>query len=166
MEHTHHSTDNSREYLKFFFVMIGICVMSYAHAVWRGIDLMQFLESFMGVFFIVFACFKLVSLKTFAYGFQSYEVMKHHSVFWGYVFPFVQLVFGLCYVLSFSSRTLDGVVGVWSLVNASIVWLTIRSKNDVHCVCLGNIIKLPLSTISFIEDFGMGVMVFVMLVLR
>ena len=146
--------------------MAFVAGMSFLHADWRGMALMQFLESFMGVFFIVFAAFKLYNLKEFAYGFKSYEIMKDKSVAWGYVYPFIQVLFGVLYLVGFGSGVLDGIVFVWSAFGAYVVLLTLRKKGDIHCVCLGNVIKLPLSTISFVEDFGMALMALAMLILR
>ena len=157
---------HTREYVKFAGVMAVVTALATWHASWRGLDLMQFLESFMGVFFIVFAAFKLYNLKEFAYGFKSYEIMKDKSVGWGYAYPFIQVLFGAMYLLSAGSVWLDGVVFVWSAFGAYVVLLTLRKKGDIHCVCLGNVIKLPLSTISFVEDFGMALMALAMLLIR
>ena len=165
-EHESHQANHTVEYVKFALVLAAIVVLSWLHADWRGFDLMQYLESFMGVFFIVFAAFKLYNLKEFAYSFQSYEIMKDRSVFWGYIYPFVQVAFGTLYLLGYGNRLLDGVVFVWSAYGSYIVWLTLRKKGDIHCVCLGNVIKLPLSTLSFVEDFGMSMMALTMFVLR
>lgn len=168
MNHQSHDSHSStaQEYVKFASVMTVVTMLSIAHASWRGFDLMQFLESFMGVFFIIFAAFKLYSLKEFAYGFKSYEIMKDKSVAWGYAYPFIQVLFGTLYLVGLGSVVLDAVVFVWSAFGAYVVWLTLRKKGDIHCVCLGNVIKLPLSTISFVEDFGMAAMAAVMLILR
>lgn len=158
--------NHTTEYVKFAAVLIVITGAAWLHADSLGMGLMQFLESFMGVFFVVFAAFKLYNLREFALGFRSYEVMNRRSIVWGYVYPFVQVTFGLLYLLSFGSRLLDGMVFVWSAFGSYVVWLTLRKKGDIHCVCLGNVIKLPLSTISFVEDFGMSVMAAAMFVLR
>lgn len=164
--HNMDSTNHTVEYLKFTAVIVFIAGAAWLHADWRGFDLMQYLESFMGVFFIVFAAFKLYNLKEFAYGFKSYEIMKNKSVGWGYAYPFIQVLFGLLYLLGYGSRVLDVVVFLWSSFGAHVVLLTLRKKGDIHCVCLGNVIKLPLSTISFVEDFGMSVMALAMVLLR
>lgn len=165
-KHDVHTEDHAKEYVKFAGVLLFISATAWLHADWRGLDLMQYLESFMGVFFIVFAAFKLYNLREFAYGFQSYEIMKNKSVGWGYAYPFIQILFGVLYLLGAGSRLLDGIVFLWSAFGAYVVLLTLRKKSDIHCVCLGNVIKLPLSTISFVEDFGMALMAAAMLVMR
>jgi len=161
-----HLETHSVEYVKFAGVLALVTGLAWLHADRSGLGLGQFLESFMGVFFLVFAAFKIYNLKEFAYGFKSYEIMKNKSIWWGYTYPFVQVTFGLLYLLNFGSRVLDGIVFVWSAYGAYVVLLTLRKKGDIHCVCLGNVVKLPLSTTSFVEDFGMSAMALVMFILR
>jgi hypothetical protein len=40
----------------------------------------------------------------------------------------------------------------------------LKRRAGIHCACLGNVIKLPLSTVSLVEDIGMGLMAAAMLV--
>lgn len=167
MNHAKYQHKNNRsEYLKFAAVMIAVGLFSMLHMFSREATLMQFLESFMGVFFVVFAGFKLYNLKEFAYGFQSYDLIAAKSLLYSYFYPFIQLSFGLIYLFGLSTLLSDIAVVVVSVVSGAGVVHSIMKKAAVHCVCLGNVIKLPLSTISFIEDFGMAAMAFVMIILR
>jgi hypothetical protein len=167
-DHSHHemhNANNSVEYLKFAGVMILITGLSYWHANWRGLDVMQYLESFMGVFFVVFAGFKLSNLKEFAYGFQSYDIVAAKSLVYSFAYPFIQLLLGTAYLLG-ANRGIDVLVLAISLISGFGVLQALRSKNKIHCVCLGNVIELPLSTISFVEDFGMALMALAMILMR
>jgi hypothetical protein len=170
MKHNHrnspHHDHNKIEYLKFAVVLVMVTSAAWLHTAWYEVSLRQFLGSYMGVFFVVFASFKLYNLKEFAYGFQSYAIMKNRSVVWGFFFPFVQLTFGVLYLLGRGGHVLDSVVLVWSGANAYLVWATLQKKDTIFCVCLGSVIKLPLSTISFVEDFGMAIMALAMIILR
>ena len=163
-KHNHHNQkSNLPEYLKFIGVLLFILLVS---AVIEKNTFLTFLDSFMGVFFTVFASFKLFSLKEFAYGFQSYDLLAKKSLTYSYLYPFIQLLFGALYLLNFGSAPLDAVVITISLVSGAGVLRALNSGAKVHCVCLGNVIKLPLSTISFIEDFGMAIMALAMLLTR
>jgi hypothetical protein len=64
MDHTeHHSSEgNPIEYLKFILVLIGITLLALAVSRIFSLD---FMRSFMGSFFIVFALFKLLDLPGF-----------------------------------------------------------------------------------------------------
>ena len=152
----------SIEYAKFTGVLTATFVAGWVLARQTYLD---FLPAFMGVFFILFASFKLYNLKEFAHSFQSYEIIKDKPLWWGYAYPFIQLLFGGLYLLGFDSLLLDAIVFLWSAYGAYIVLLTLRSKGDIYCVCLGNVIKLPLSHISFVEDFGMALMALIMILL-
>jgi len=166
-EHTNHlQVTQYKEYVKFVLIMVCITVISLIHVSSSGMSIMQFTESFMGVFFVVFAGFKLAKLKEFAYGFQSYDLIAKHNLPYAFVYPFVQLVLGCIYLLGLSSLPVDVFVLVISLVSGAGVLNSLKKKQKVHCVCLGNVIKLPLSTISFVEDFGMAIMAFVMILFR
>ena len=120
----------------------------------------------MGVFFVVFALFKFKNYKEFAYGFQSYDVLAKRSLAYSYAYPVIQLVFGVCYLIGYGTRFLDILVIAVSLVSSIGVIQSLKTKSTVHCVCLGGVIKLPLSRISFVEDFGMALMAGTMIFLR
>jgi hypothetical protein len=120
----------------------------------------------MGVFFMVFSLFKLSRLKEFAYGFQSYDLIANKSLAYGFAYPFIQLLLGLIYLSGLGSQSVDIFVVIISLISGAGVLNSLSKKQMVHCVCLGNVIKLPLSTISFVEDFGMAVMALAMIIMR
>jgi len=158
-------TSSAIEYYKFGLILFCIFVLSAVHSSIVGLTVQQFLESFMGVFFFVFSIFKLSSLKEFAYGFQSYDIIAKRSLAYSFSYPFIQLVLGFTYLLGLNNFIVDLCVLIISLVSGFGVLLALKSGNKIHCVCLGNVIKLPLSTISFVEDFGMAIMALAMLLM-
>jgi hypothetical protein len=163
-DHNHHITlSNRKEYLKFAGVIALILVGSLL--VYSLLN-RSFLDAFMGVFFIIFSLFKLSHLREFAYGFQSYDLIAKKSLIYSYFYPFVQLTVGLLYIAGLGAIPLDIFVIVVSLISGAGVINSLLSKRALHCVYLGNVIKLPLSTISFVEDFGMAIMAFVMIFMR
>ena len=166
-EHHHldnHPKDNRLEYVKFAGIISGIIALSFIHSsVVQEFSTHQFIDSFMGVFFIVFAAFKLINLKEFAYGFQSYDILAKRSLAYSFVYPFIQAIFGILYLLGATNVLLHSTVLLVSLVSGVGVLLSLSRHAHVHCVCLGNVVKLPLSTISFVEDFGMAAMATIML---
>jgi hypothetical protein len=159
----HDDTNTMNEYLKFFGILGAITAISTLF--WHNTAL-GFLDAFMGVFFVVFAGFKLAQLKEFAYGFQSYDLIAKKSLKYSYSYPFAQLALGVLYLAGAGSLPLDVFVVVISLVSAAGVLNSLIKKQAIHCVCLGNVIKLPLSRISFVEDFGMAAMAVAMILTR
>lgn len=170
MEHhnnMHHAQPPvAQEYIKFTFIMIAIAILAFIWVPAKDRTLFSLMESFMGVFFVVFSAFKLVNIREFAYGFQSYDLIATKSLSYAFAYPFLQLLFGVLYLLgSGSSLLLNLIVLTVSVVSSIGVLKSIRAKEDIHCVCLGNVIKLPLSRISLVEDAGMAVMALLMILL-
>jgi len=162
MEHGD-NTSNGTEYLKFVGILLFILIVSQLITSNSSLGA---LDSFMGVFFVVFAGFKIAQLKAFAYGFQNYDLVAKKSLIYSYSYPFIQLVLGSLYLLGVGSAPLDLFVIAISLLSGAGVLNSLMKKQEIHCVCLGNVIKLPLSRISFVEDFGMALMAIVMIAIR
>lgn len=158
-----HTKNNSFEYIKFAAVIASITLLAIVS--WNLSEL-SLLDSFMGMFFVVFASFKFMQLSVFARGFQNYDLLASRSLLYAYAYPFLQAGAGLLYLSGLGSVWLDTIVIIVSLISGAGVLLSLASKRSVHCVCLGNVIKLPLSRISLVEDFGMAIMASIMLFLR
>jgi hypothetical protein len=169
MDHKTHDVfpnyDQTAEYIKFAAVITGVFFIASVHSGFLGFSIEQFLVSFMAAFFLVFAAFKLTNIKMFAHGFFSYDIIASRWTAYGYLYPFIQLFFGVAYFFGLSSLYLDLAVLLVSLISAAGVLRTLKKKSKIHCVCLGNIIKLPLSTISLTEDLTMVVLSGIMIML-
>lgn len=118
---------------------------------------------FMIGFFLVFAGFKMISLKGFADGYHSYDLLARRISAYGYVYPFIELFFGLAMILNPTSKLLllaEILVMGFSGLGVSI---KLMKKEKFQCVCLGTILKVPLTKITVIEDFGMAALSLVLL---
>lgn len=161
--------ENRREYYKFAGVIFGIFIVSVLLTYWRGWTFQKFLEDFMAVFFITFAAFKFVNIEMFAMTYRTYDVITKKFPAWGYVFPFVEGGLGFAYLLTTKNVTLNLLTMLITGVAGYGVWQEIRlSKNSRRrghfmCACLGTVIRLPLSKVSFVEDFAMFIMAAIML---
>jgi hypothetical protein len=119
---------------------------------------------FMIGFFLVFAGFKMIGLKGFAEGYSSYDLLARRISAYGYVYPFIELFFGLAMILDPTSKPLllaEIFVMGFSGIGVSI---KLMRKEKFQCVCLGTILKVPLTKITVIEDFGMAGLASVMLI--
>lgn len=167
-EHDHsihavaHKASLKKEYTKFSAVIFSIIVISLLHSVYVGLDFIQFIRSFMGTFLVVFAGFKLLNLKMFAIGFSGYDVLAKKVLAYGYAYPFIQLSLGAMYLLVVTNIWLDVVMLGLSLFSS--IGVLKEMGRPIKCACLGNFVQLPLSTISFIEDFGMAVLALLMII--
>jgi hypothetical protein len=114
------------------------------------------LEHFMAVFFLVFAAFKLSDLRGFAMGYADYDLAAMRWRAWGYIYPFVELGFGAAMAAgAVSDGLLRAEVAVMAFSGLGVLRKLARHE-PVRCVCLGTRLKIPLTFVTLIEDFGMA----------
>jgi hypothetical protein len=163
MEHDHHGMhaeplETRREYLKFAGVLAGILLVSLLLSYSRGWGVGRFMNDFMAVFFVTFAAFKFVNIEMFAAAYRGYDVIARRFTAWAYAFPFIEAGLGFAYLLSNSNPPLNLITMVITGVAGVGVLQELRKKSAIPCACLGTVIRLPLSKISFVEDFLMFIM--------
>jgi len=122
------------------------------------------LSYFMAGFFLTFATFKLMDLKGFAEGYSTYDLLAQKWKGYGYIYPFIELFFGLAMILVPFSVTLLVVELVVMLFSGLGVAIKIAKKEEFTCACLGTFLKVPLTKVTLIEDFGMAGLAFLMLI--
>src|SRR5687767_5610581 len=80
------------EVFKFGLVIAGILAVSYFLTNLYGlVSLENWARWFMGVFFLVFAGFKLVGYRVFALMFSSYDIVAKRFKIYAYAYPFIEL---------------------------------------------------------------------------
>lgn len=122
---------------------------------WSGV---RWMHDAMGLFLVVFAMFKLFDLRGFADGFQMYDLLAKPFRPWAFVYPFVELALGLGY-LSHVQPAVVYVATVAVMTWGALGVLRALAKGlDVHCACMGTVLKVPLSTVALVEDLGMAAM--------
>jgi hypothetical protein len=121
------------------------------------------LSYFMIGFFLVFAGFKLMDLKGFAEGYSTYDLLARKIFAYGYVYPFIELFFGLAMIINPTSvPILLAEIGVMSFSGLGVT-IKLMKKETFQCACLGTFLKVPLTKVTVIEDFGMVALALVML---
>ncbi len=116
----------------------------------------QSISYFMTGFFLVFAGFKLIDLPGFAEGYATYDLLAERLPAYGYVYPFIELFFGFSMLAGVHTTTLLWAeFGVMVFSGVGVV-IKIARREPVHCVCLGTVLKVPLTYVTLIEDFGMA----------
>lgn len=172
MEHQHHqmadSKSDAKEYLKFLAVIVGITAVSlwlyysYGNGEWR-----EWMRYFMGVFFLVFAGFKFISYQMFVEMFAGYDIIAKRLKLYGYLYPFIELALAILYLANLIAGARDVIALVVMAVGSiGVIQEIYHRRSGIYCACLGNIIKLPLSTVSLVEDVAMAVMAAAMLSTR
>ncbi len=119
---------------------------------------------FMTGFFLVFSGFKLMDLKGFAEGYNMYDLLAKRLFIYGYIYPFIELSFALAMIVGFFPRlTLFAEILVMGFSGIGVLIKILRNEK-FKCVCLGTVLKVPLTYVTLIEDFGMAAVALFMLV--
>src|SRR5438552_1996984 len=117
-----------------------------------------FMHAYMGVFLIFFALLKIFDLDGFKDGFAMYDLVAMRNSTWGYVYPFIELALGFAYL----SFLWPGAIYLATIIvftcGAIGVILALRKGLDIACPCMGNVLAVPLSTVTLTEDAVMVAM--------
>ncbi|GAB4237245.1 MAG: hypothetical protein Tsb0021_17060 [Chlamydiales bacterium] len=127
---------------------------------------LQGMHYFMGLLFCQFAMLKIFDVPGFADGFQMYDIIGKQFRPYALAYPFIELVLGLAY-LSFLLPILTYLLTIFFMTIGVIgVMSALKRGLDIYCPCMGNVLKVPLSTVTLSEDLGMGIMALLMLLSR
>lgn len=136
--------------LLIFFYLMGVTLLIQVS---RGsFDLMNWMHHFMGGFFLVFSFFKMLDLKGFAKTYQMYDIIARKFPLWGYIYAFTELALGLAFILYFQPLITYSVTFIVMSISIVGVLQTVLDKKKIQCACLGSVFKLPMSTVTIIED--------------
>ena len=123
-----------------------------------GVTLMETMRYFMAGFFLVFSFFKLLDIKAFANAYSGYDLLARRWPRWGLVYPFVELALGIAYLAQINPLLTHWVTIMVMGFSAIGVIRAVASKTQIQCACLGTVFKLPMSTVTIVEDVGMVLM--------
>ena len=126
----------------------------------------KFISYFMTGFFFSFATFKLIDIKGFKEGYSTYDLLAQKVSLYGYIYPFIELFFGLAMILFPVSHSLLIAEIIVMLFSGIGVAIKIARKEPFLCACLGTFLKVPLTNITVIEDFGMALLAFALLFIK
>lgn len=165
---THQTKTSSwKDYIP-LLVIIGLLVtvtkvLAFHDLQTNSYSLSKTISYFMIGFFITFAGFKLIDLKGFAQGYSTYDLLAQKFFPYGYIYPFIELFFALAMILQPKSQPLliaEFLIMVFSGLGVAIKLL---KKEQFQCACLGTFLKVPLTKVTLVEDFGMAFLALVLL---
>jgi copper chaperone CopZ len=113
---------------------------------------------FMAGFFLVFSFFKLLDVRAFANAYAGYDLLATRWHGWGLVYPFVELALGVAYLANYNPVLTNWVTIIVMGFSAIGVIRAVTNKTQIQCACLGTVFKLPMSTVTIVEDVGMVLM--------
>ena len=144
-------------FLIFGYVIAGSFLLS------RGQTIAVFMQYFMGLFYIVFSFFKLLDYRGFPASFKQYDPIAKQLPFYGWVYPFIETLLGLAFLLSWQVEWALWIT-VFILGSTTLgVVQQLRKKNTIQCACLGTVLDLPMTEATLVENTIMLGMAFAML---
>lgn len=163
----HQSTEQKDSYTPLIVIINMISLITVVLAIRDYQSGMFTLETtlnyFMAGFFLVFSSFKFMDLKGFAAGYSSYDLLAQKVYHYGYVYPFLELWLGIQYLLGNSNFYINLFTLILMGFSGLGVLNSMLKKRKFQCSCLGTFLKVPLTKITLIEDFGMAAMALFML---
>lgn len=167
MEHNKHNHDVTDKNLKAYWPLILVLffvVGGTFHFGWvRGEYAPQsFMLDFMGLFFLAFAFFKFLNVKAFADAYRGYDILTKICPTWGYIYPFVELAFGL--LLLHRIELFWTNIAIIIVLSISVIGViqSVMQKRKIKCACLGTGFNIPMTEVSIIEDAAMIIMAIIM----
>jgi len=146
-----------------FYPIIGILVVV---AVFTTVSVLAFNQdlmlAFMGWFFLVFGTLKVIRINGFVEAYQMYDVLAKRSKAYAYLYPFLELGFGLAYLFVWQIEIVSAVVVGIMLISAYGVYLKLKEHEEIPCACLGTVFKVPMTWVTLGEDLlmaGMALMI-------
>lgn len=148
-----------KNYQPLIIIISLIILVSIALQVASGtFNIHLLMQHFMGLFFVIFSMFKLINIGGFYKGFRMYDILAKRYAWYGYCYPFIELALGLAYLSNVAPAATNLITLVIMAISSVGVIRSIKSGMNLKCACLGTILNVPLSTVSIIENVGMGLM--------
>lgn len=140
----------------FALLLAAAAVVSWKDYSIGSFSVSNFIGYFMAGFFLVFAGFKLMDLKGFAEGYSTYDILAGRWFGYGFIYPFIELGFGLAMLAGLHNPPLLWAEVALMLFSGTGVAIKLARGEEFQCACLGTFLKVPLTKITLIEDFGMA----------
>jgi hypothetical protein len=155
MEH-HEKAPSWKDYQPLIIILVFCLLLTVARQAY-------YMYSFMGYFLVFLSLFKFFDLQGFVKGFATYDLITKKFQAYGYAYPFIELFLGLAYLAHFHVFYINLLTIIVMSIGAAGVIKSIASGQKIHCACLGTVLKVPLSTVSIVENMGMALMALFML---
>jgi len=159
----HNTAGTMGRSLRDFYPLIGILTLVAVLTV-GGVYILDqdWMLAFMGYFFLVFGTLKVIRIGGFVEAYQMYDVVAKRSKVYAYLYPFLELGFGIAYLLAWQVTIVSAVVVPIMLIGALGVYLKLKAGEEIPCACLGTVFKVPMTWVTLGEDLlmaGMAAMI-------
>ena len=150
--------------ITFIYIIGGSVISQYP---FQPFDYMSFLSVLMGLFLVTLSYLKMLNLKGFSMSFSKYDVITKKCICFGYVYPFIELILGVFYLLGVFPIQINAITIFVLLFGGIEVIVAVWQKKDIECACMGALgFNLPLGYVTIGENFTMIIMAIIMIILN
>ncbi len=159
---------NKNNAIRNFFPLLALFLLVLVLALIRPIilhswNLHDFMSDFMGAFFIIIGSLKVYNLSAFAQAYASYDLIAQRSSLYAHLYPFLELILGICYAARFYLPIINITTIIFMLIGAVGVTKVLLQKKTYTCACLGMVFRIPMTYVTLVEDLLMAAMAAYML---
>lgn len=152
-----------KKFLPLILIFSSIVLFTIIASVLHGrIDIPFSMRMMMGSFFAIFGAFKIFNLSAFADAYSTYDIVAKRSRAYAFIYPFLELLIAFLYLANIGGVYRDIFTFILMTVSTIGVIQKIREKEEVPCACLGMVFKIPMTSVTLIEDIVMALEAFIM----
>jgi len=144
-----------KSYLPIIYIYVFSITLTYVTKIFFNFNLSDSISIFLGIFSLTFAFFKILKLRDFVEAFSEYDFFTQKFRLYGFLFPFLELLFGASFLFLLDIVWIELLCLIFFSVNFISVLNALNKDKKFVCACLGDLIKLPLSKVSLIENLTM-----------
>jgi len=151
-----YNISQKESFLKEYFYLSSILVLLLLGSFFgsKVFDL-NFMNTYMGVYLIVFGIFKLIDLNGFVESFRMYDPLAKKTYAFAYIYPFLEFFGGVIYLNFENLKIVNLLVFILFVINSFGVVKVLKSKSEIRCACSGTFFRLNLSELTLLENFLM-----------
>jgi uncharacterized membrane protein YphA (DoxX/SURF4 family) len=112
----------------------------------------------MGIILIGLSVLKLWDWKGFSNAFQTYDIIAKRSKLYSKAYPLLEMSIGIVLISQMFTRFAAMILAVVVFVSTVGVVQSIITKNEIKCACMGTKIKVPMTTLTLVENTIMFLM--------
>ena len=155
-----------KKFLPLIAAFTTIIIYTIAMLIYYGSwDSLYAMRHFEGAFFIIFGMLKISNWRGFVNAYRMYDIVAKRSKFYAYLYPLIELALGIAYLFAFQLLITNIVTLLLMIIGIIGIAQVLMRKQKIICACMGAVFKVPMTTVTLIEDLLMGVMALMMIIL-
>ncbi len=153
-------------YLPVISIYVSAVILSILLATMTGMwGAHMLMLYFMGFTFLTFGFFKVLDVSAFADGYQDYDIIAQKSRTYALLYPFIELLLAGLYLADIGGIYRDTFTLILMIVGSIGVFKKLQANEEIPCVCLGVVFKLPMTKVTLFENGLMSLMALSMLLM-